>query len=62
MTMPIALGGLDQALDLALSEIAAALNCEVLVFGVLALARCFAMRKALRVNLTGKIIVLFFTA
>ena len=61
MTMPIALGSLDQALDLALGEIAAALNCEVLVVGVLALALCFAMRKALRVNITGKIIIIFLT-
>jgi hypothetical protein len=52
--------GLDQLLDLALGEIAA-FDCEVLVLGVLALAVCFAMRKALRVSKTVTIITLFFT-
>jgi hypothetical protein len=31
------------------------------VLGVLALALCFAMRKAPRVSMTGKIIILLFT-
>jgi hypothetical protein len=34
VTVPVALGGFDQPLDLALGEVAA-FNCEVLVFGAL---------------------------
>jgi hypothetical protein len=37
------------------------LTVKLSVLGVLALAVCFAMRKALRVSMSGKIIGLFFT-
>src|SRR5215831_397212 len=58
MTVPIALGGFDQALDLALGEIAAA-TVKFSMSGVLASAVCFVMRKTFRVSMTGKIIALF---
>src|SRR5262249_23084480 len=57
MTVPIALGGFDQALDLALGEIAAA-TVKFSMSGVLASAVCFVMRKTFRVSMTGKIIAL----
>src|SRR6516164_4188807 len=53
-------GCVHQSLDLALGEVATC-NCEVLVLGVLALARCFAMRKAPRIDMTVSIMALFFT-